>query len=519
VTATGNENQGWAQTGRTPRIAIIGAGMSGIAAVVKLRRAGYTDITVYEKGDRVGGTWRENSYPGLSCDVPSHWYSFTFEPNPDWPHRFSYGPDIQAYMERTAQKYGVTECTRFNTEVTDLRYEAPVWQLTTSQGEQATYDLVIAATGILHHPSVPDIPGLDSFEGARFHTARWDHNVSIEGKRVGIIGTGSTSAQIVGAIADKVEHLALFQRTAQWMHPLFQREYPEYWKKLLRAFPVLCRASYWFYYKVIEWTIAEATVGNKLLQWYVSWMCRRNLEKNVPNPVKRAKLTPDYQAACKRLIICSDFYPAISRDNADIVTEGIERIEPTGIRTKDGVLHALDVLVLATGFKVSNFILPTRVTGEKGVELNALWNGIPHAHRAMSIPGFPNFWMLEGPTGPVGNISLTSITENQIDYIIQCLDKMKRDGLLAMAPKKKAFEDYNAAMAEAVKNTVWFTGGCQSWYLDKNGIPNLYPWAPRRFRKEMQHPDFSEYRLMHRREDLLPGSPETAEMAAQAASA
>ena len=494
--STEAHTQGWAKSGSTPRIAIIGAGMSGIAAVVKLQKAGYTDITVYEKADRVGGTWRENTYPGLSCDVPSHWYSFTFEPNPDWPHRFSYGPDIQAYMERTAEKHGVTAACKFNTSVSELRYEAPVWKLTTDTGEQTTYDIVFGATGILHHPSVPELPGLESFEGPKFHTARWDHNVDHRGKRVGIIGTGSTSAQIVGAIAHEVDHLSLFQRTAQWMIPLWQKKYPEYWKSLLRRFPIFARMSYWFYYKAIEWTVAEATVGNKPLQRFVSFMALRNLKRNVPDPVKRAKLTPDYQAACKRLIICSEFYPAISRDNADVVTEGIERIEPKGIRTTDGQLHELDILVLATGFKVSNFILPTRVVGESGKDLNEVWDGVPHAHRAMSIPGFPNFWMLEGPTGPVGNISLTSITENQIDYIIQCLNKMKRDGLQAMSPKQAAFDEYNAAMADAIRNTVWFTGGCQSWYLDKNGVPNLYPWAPRRFRREMAKPDFSEYHLV-----------------------
>lgn len=496
-------NQAWAKNDRTPRIALIGAGMSGIAAVVKLRKAGYRDITVYEKGDRVGGTWRENTYPGLSCDVPSHWYSYTFEPNTDWTHRYSYGPEIQAYMEHTADKHGVTDCCQFNTEVTDLLYEAPSWRLITGSGQQEIYDIVISATGILHHPSVPDIPGLESFEGAKFHTARWDHSVPLEGKRYGVIGTGSTSAQIVGAITPIVKHLTLFQRTAQWMFPLPQKKYSAAWRWLLRTFPSLCRASYWFWYRALEWTFAEATVGNKYMHRLTAWGCRRNLEKNVPDPELREKLTPDYKAMCKRLILCSDFYPAISRDNAALVTEGIDSIEPRGVRTTDGKLHELDVLVLATGFKVSNFILPTRVVGEGGRNLNAVWNGVPHAHRAMSIPGFPNFWMLEGPTGPVGNISLTSISENQIDYLIQCLDKMKQDGLLALAPKQEAFEVFNQAMAEAIKNTIWFTGGCQSWYLDKNGIPNLYPWSPRRFRKEMQRPDFSEYRLIDSIDGLI----------------
>ncbi|GAB3391259.1 flavin-containing monooxygenase [Azotobacter armeniacus] len=479
-----------------PRIAIIGAGMSGIATVVKLQKAGYSNVTVFEKSDRVGGTWRENTYPGLSCDVPSPWYSFTFELNPDWLHRYSYGPEIQAYMERTADKYGVTAVTRFNTKVTDLVYDAATWRLTTDQGQEGIFDIVISATGILHHPSVPDIPGLENFEGRQFHTACWDHSVPLEGQRFGIIGSGSTAAQIVGAITAQVKHLTLFQRTPQWMFPLRQKKYSAFWKWLLRIFPVLSKASYWFWYKLSEITFAEAVSGNERMQKLMARGCRLNLEKNVPDPELRTKLTPDHKAMCKRLILCSEFYPAISRDNASLVTEGIERIEAKGVRTKDGVLHELDVLVLATGFKASNFILPTRVVGENGQDLNSLWGGLPRAHRAMSVPGFPNFWMIEGPTGPIGNLSLTSISEMQVDYIIMCLNKMKQDQLLAMASKLDAFDRYNDAMAKAIQNTIWFTGGCQSWYMDKSGVPNLYPWLPRRFRADMRQPDFSEYRLI-----------------------
>ena len=233
----------WARNGTQPRIAIIGAGMSGIAAVIKLRRAGYTDLTVYEKTDQVGGTWRENRYPGLSCDIPSYFYQFSFAPNPDWSHRFSYGPEIQAYMQGTAKRFGVLDCVRFNTPVTELRYEAPVWHLTTEAGDREVFDLVVAATGVLHHPSVPDFPSLDSFQGECFHTARWPDNLDLKGKRVGIIGTGSTSAQIVGAITEQVGKLSLFQRTAQWMHPLPQKEYAGWWKSLLR-FAVMSPGRY-----------------------------------------------------------------------------------------------------------------------------------------------------------------------------------------------------------------------------------------------------------------------------------
>ena len=486
----------WARAGRQPRIAIIGAGMSGIAAVVKLQKAGYTDLTVFEKTDRVGGTWRENTYPGLSCDIPSRWYCFSFALKPDWSHRYSYGAEIQAYMESVANEFGVIEKVKFNTGVTDLVYESPLWRLTTATGEQQTFDVVIAATGILHQPAYPDIEGLDSFKGDRFHSARWDHAVNLSGKRVGVIGTGSTAAQIVGATTASAGEMFVFQRTPQWMAPLEQKAYSAAWNRVMKWFPVLQRLSYHYHFQSILRTFSAATVGSKYMQSKMSTLCRENLEDNVADPDLRARLTPDYQAACKRLVFCSEFYPAISRDNAHLITAGIERVVPEGIITVDGQLHKLDILVLATGFNPAAFILPTRVTGEDGVGLEQRWDGTPRAHRGVAIPGFPNFWMLEGPTGPVGNISLITVSEYQVDYVISMLDRMKTDGLTAVAASESAYDEYNAAMNKAIKKTVWVTGGCTSWYMDKDGRPNLYPWLPTRYLREMHRPDYSEYRLM-----------------------
>jgi cation diffusion facilitator CzcD-associated flavoprotein CzcO len=489
-------DQAWAQAGRQPRVAIIGAGMSGIAAVVKLQRAGYSDLTVFEKTDKVGGTWRENTYPGLSCDVPSRWYCFSFALKADWSHRYSLGPDIQAYMETVAHDFGVTDKVQFNSAVTALVYEAPRWRLTTVQGAQGLFDIVITATGILHQPTYPDIEGLDSFAGSSFHTARWDHAVPLAGQRVGIIGTGSTACQIVGAITSSVAEMHVFQRTPHWLAPLPQVAYSARWNRFLARFPFMQWFVYHYYFQLLVRTFSAATVGNKLMQRWMSQICRKNLQDNILNPVLRAKLTPDYQATCKRLIFCSDYYPAISRSNAYLITEDIVRVEPEGVRTADGKLHKLDVLVLATGFNPAAFILPTRVTGEDGVDLEQRWDGAPRAHRAVAVPGFPNFWMLEGPTGPVGNLSLIAISEHQVDYIISMLDRMKADGLAAIAPKQSAFDDYNAAMGEAIKTTTWVTGGCKSWYMDKSGVPNLYPWIPTQYLKEMHNPVYSEYRLI-----------------------
>ena len=254
--------------------------------------------------------------------------------------------------------------------------------------------------------------------------------------------------------------------------------------------------TYHYYCRLMVHTFSAATVGNKFMQRLINKTCLKNLDDNVPDPSLRARLTPAYDATCKRLIFCSDFYPAISRPNAHLITDAITQIEAQGIRTADGKLHELDALILATGFNAAAFILPARVTGENGVDLEAQWDGAPRAHRAVALPGFPNFWMVEGPTGPVGNLSLIAISEHQVDYIVSMLDYMKLEGLAAIAAKQTAYDDYNAAMTEGIKKTTWATGGCTSWYFDKSGVPNLYPWPPLRYLKSMHNPDYSEYHLI-----------------------
>ncbi len=486
----------WSHSGRQPRIAIIGAGFSGIASIIKLREAGFTNVTCYEREAKLGGTWRDNTYPGLSCDVPSHWYSYSFELNPNWTHRFSYGSEIWAYQDAVADKYGVKDVIQFANGVEDLTYLGPQWLIRTGKGEEEVFDFVIAATGVLVNPSYPDIPGLESFQGDSFHTARWDHNVTLNGKRIGIIGTGSTSAQIVGEIAKDVGHLDVYQRTPHWIAPLPQKRYSKFWQLTLKLFPGLQRFIRHRMRKLMESTFGEATMGNAEMQQRVEKGCIKHLHKQVKDPELLAKLTPDYRATCKRLILCSDYYPALQQDNVELVTEDIAGIEPNGLRTADGVLHELDVLILATGFRFNDFILPTEVYGEDGQSLREFWNGLPRAHRGMTFPGFPNFFMLEGPTGVFGNASVIDVTEHQIAYVVSFLEKMQEEKLAAVAPSQKAYEAYNAEMAKQIPKTTWATGGCDSWYLDKSGQPNIYPFPPAQYRQEMLNPDFSEYRLL-----------------------
>lgn len=485
----------WSAAGRPPRIAIIGAGFSGIGALIKLRERGYTDLTCFEKADRIGGTWRDNRYPGLSCDVPSHWYSYSFERNPNWSHRFSYGPEIWAYMNGVADKYDVKRHIRLNTAVSDLTYLGPQWRLTTDGGETELYDIVIAATGVLVNPAYPDIRGLESFAGETWHSARWRDDVSLKGKRVGIVGTGSTACQIVGAVAGDVGHLDVFQRTPHWVAPLPQRRYTRAWKWALRHTPGLQSVIRRLYRWYTEETFGKATMGDARQQRLVQRQCERHLARQIPDPTLRAKLTPDYKATCKRLIICSDFYPALMRDNVDLVTEGIEEVVPEGIKTRDGAVRNLDILVLATGFRAADFILPTTVTGENGVDLGAFWRGSPRAHRALTFPGFPNLFMLEGPTGVFGNTSIIDVSEHQIAYVGACLDKMREDKAAVFAPKQEAYDSYNAYLSEGIPQTTWATGGCDSWYLDASGVANIYPYPPKQYRNDMLNPDFAEYRL------------------------
>jgi cation diffusion facilitator CzcD-associated flavoprotein CzcO len=477
------------------RFAIIGAGMAGILSGIKLTEAGLTDFTIFEKSDRFGGTWRENKYPGLACDVPSHLYSYSFAPNPDWSHQFSPGPEIHAYFERVAREHGLEAKTRFGEEIVSCELHDGRWQLQTATGQRDAVDVVIAATGVLHHPKYPDIEGLDSFAGAMFHSSRWDHDVSLDGRRVGVIGTGSTAVQIVGAIAGRVGHLDLFQRTAQWVLPQENRAFTDEEQasfrhdpsKLIELHESLSQAFGIFANAVVDAESPEA-------HWIQS-ACLANLEDSVSDPDLRERLRPEYRAACKRLIISPNFYEAMQMPQTELVTEAIEAVAPSGVRTKDGVLHELDVLVLATGYHADAFMRPLNIVGRNGVALNDVWSQRPNAYLSISIPDFPNFFMLNGPNGPVGNFSLIEVAELQFGYIMGLVDQLRSGAHREISATVTAMEELEAARVEASKKTVWVTG-CQSWYLDDRGVPAVWPWSFDRFRAEMAAPDPSafEYR-------------------------
>ncbi len=478
---------------RALRIAIIGAGMAGILAAIRLERAGHTDFVLYEKASRLGGTWRENTYPGLACDVPAHLYTYSFEPNPDWSSTFAPGPEIQAYFERVADKFGVTPRIRLNAEVTHCEFVDGRWQLKLADGSRDVADVVIAATGVLHHPNIPELPGIKRFAGSTFHSARWNHDVPLDGRKIGVVGTGSTAMQITSALVPRVARYTLFQRSAQWVMAIDNPSYSAAERAAFASDPekieaIRAEANTMMIDYVSNAIIDADSPGMKSIER----RCLQNLENNVTDPGLRERLRPDYRAACKRLIFSADFYQAIQQPNAELVTNGIEQVEAAGVRTLDGRLHKLDVLVLATGFRADRFVRPTVVRGRDGVDLDKVWAERPMAYLSLSVPGFPNFFMLNGPNGPVGNFSLIRIAELQLDYVLQLLEGLGKGEYREISASQQAASEFETARIEAAKKSIWATG-CTSWYLDKNGVPASWPWSYTRFTEEMAGPRWEAF--------------------------
>lgn len=471
------------------RFIVIGAGMSGILAAIRLKQAGQTNFVVYEKGDTVGGTWRENRYPGLTCDVPAHCYTYSFAPHADWSAFYAPGPEIKAYFEKVIDDFDVRETIRFHCEVTSCHWDGRRWQVMLADGSSDSADIIIAASGVLHHVNEPDIAGRGSFKGALFHSARWDDSVALDGKRIGVVGNGSTGVQIVTALADKAAHLVHFQRSPQWIMPVQQFAYSDADRAAFRADQGRIDAirqgdEYWDGIRRFNAAIVDPDSAE---MHEIEDACRRNLEQSVGDPVLREKLRPDYRAACKRLVYSWSYYDAAQKPNVTIETGRIDRIEPEGIRMEDGTFHALDVIVMATGFRADRFIRPTVVTGQDGADLDHFWHDRPTAHYAVALPRFPNFFMLNGPTGPVGNFSLIDIAERQWDYIAQLMAPIIKGSAKTVQSTCEAHADYDRRRVEAAQATI-FGSGCSSWYLDKDGVPLTWPWSYDAFAEAMARP-------------------------------
>ncbi|MBO2453804.1 NAD(P)/FAD-dependent oxidoreductase [Actinomadura barringtoniae] len=468
-------------------VVIIGGGFGGIGMAIRLRQAGIEDFVILEKADGLGGTWRDNTYPGAACDVPSHLYSFSFEPKTDWSRRFPAQPEILEYLWHCARKYGVLSHIRFGTEVTEARFEDGFWRVSTGEGELVSR-VLISACGQLNRPTLPSIEGRESFDGPSFHSARWDHGVELAGKRVAIIGTGASAIQIVPEIAEKVGHLSLFQRSAPYVIEKPDRPYRGWEKALFAAVPSVQGMSRAKIYALYE-SRALGFVKYPRLMEVMRRKFIKGLGEQVPDAGLRKALVPDYPMGCKRILISNDYYPALSRSNVELVTDGIARITPGGVTTEDGREHEVDVLIYATGFLSTEFLSPMKVVGRGGRELNDAWKHGAEAHLGITVNGFPNLFLLYGPYTNLGHNSIIYMLESQIRYVMGCLDAMRRAGLESIEVRADVQDAFGKEMQERLHSTVW-EAGCDSWYMTSEGkVVNNWPGFTFAYRRATRRPD------------------------------
>ncbi|WP_336213315.1 flavin-containing monooxygenase [Nonomuraea sp. LPB2021202275-12-8] len=476
----------------TPKVAIIGAGFGGLCMAIRLERAGIRSYTVFEKGDDLGGTWRDNTYPGAGCDIPSHLYSYSFEKYTSWTRRYPGQPEILGYLEHCADKYDVRRQIRFSTEVTAAAFDGSHWQLTTATpgAEPEAFDVVVMGVGQLNRPHLPDIPGMDEFEGTSFHSARWNHEHDLTGRRVAVIGNGSSAAQFIPRVAEQAERLEVFQRTPNWVIPKPDATFGPAAKLAFHFIPGLQRAYREWIYRYAEGTLYPALAQG----WSQDLLKKRalnHLHDQVKDPRLRARLTPDYPPGCKRVVIDSSFYPALCRPNVDVVTEKIVRITPKGVKTAESP-HEVDTIIYATGFRSTEFLSPMRVTGRGGRDLAEQWAGGAEAYLGISAPNFPNLFMLYGPNTNLGHNSIVFMIECQVNHIMACMPYLSQGMRLEVRPEVMAAwrDQLDAAMARM----VW-GDGCQSWYKTAEGrVTNNWPGPSTLYRRLTARPPRPAYR-------------------------
>ncbi|MEW2358316.1 NAD(P)/FAD-dependent oxidoreductase [Spirillospora sp. NPDC029432] len=470
-------------------VVIIGSGFGGIGMAIRLRQNGYRDVVVLEKAGGLGGTWRDNTYPGAACDVPSHLYSFSFDRKTDWTRRFPPQNEILDYLRDTAREHGVLPWIRFGTEVTEARFDedAGLWRISTTRGELAAR-VVVSACGQLNRPVPPPIPGRGSFQGTAFHSARWDHGADLAGKRVAVIGTGASAIQIIPEIAREAGRLTVFQRSAPYVIDKPDRAYRGWEKALLRSVPGTWELSRARIYSLYE-SRALGFIKYPRLMEMLSRRFRQQLEEQVPDPEMRRKLTPDYPMGCKRILISSDYYPALAEPHVELVTDPIEEIVPAGVRTRDGREFQADVLVYATGFATSGFLAPMKVTGRGGRDLDEAWRGGAEAHLGITVSGFPNLFLLYGPYTNLGHNSIIYMLESQFRYVLGCLRAMLEAGLDWIDVRPDVQDAFGREMQERLRGTVW-ASGCDSWYMNADGkVVNNWPGFTFAYRRATRRPD------------------------------
>jgi cation diffusion facilitator CzcD-associated flavoprotein CzcO len=478
-------------------VAVIGTGFGGLGVAIALQKAGHRDFVLLERAAAVGGTWRDNSYPGCTCDVPSHLYSFSFAPNPDWTRSFSRQPEIWDYLERVTDRYGLRRKIRFGVAVTEARWDTSEarWRIGTSRGEM-TADVLISAAGPLSEPRIPDIPGLDSFPGPVFHSAEWDHGFDLTGKRVAVVGTGASAIQIVPEIQPKAGRLVLFQRTPAWVMPRRDRRISEREKSIYRHVPLAQRAARLGLYISRE-ALVGAFVKRPQMLRSAQRLALANMAKSIGDPALRAKLTPDYVMGCKRILLSNDYYPALAQPNVDVVASGLAKVDGNVLTAQDGTSYEVDAVAFATGFRATDMPIAKHIYGAAGLSLAEAWQGDMRALRGTTVPGFPNLCLVVGPNTGLGHNSIVHIIESQLSYITDYLATLERTGAAALDARPGAEQRWCAEIERRMAATVWTTGGCVSWYLNAAGRnPTLWPASTIRFRWATRRLDPAEYDLI-----------------------
>jgi cation diffusion facilitator CzcD-associated flavoprotein CzcO len=479
-------------------VIIVGTGFAGLGMAIRLKRAGIHNFVILEKDDGVGGTWRANHYPGAACDVQSHLYSFSFEQNPNWSREFAEQKEILAYLEHCADKYQLRPHLRCNVEVQRALYndDSASWLVELSSGQKLSARFVVSGCGGLSRPSYPNIAGLDGFQGAMFHTARWRHDVPLQGKRVAVIGTGASAIQVVPAIVDQVGTLKLFQRTPPWIMEKPDRAITATERRMFARFPRLQTLARGRLYSQLESRVMGFVVAPKLME-VVEKRALAYLEERVADPVLRKKLTPNYRIGCKRVLMSNEYFEALQRPNADVVTNGIREVRAHSIITQDGREHEVDAIVLATGFQAADAVAPFEIRGKHGVDINEQWRDGAEAYKGTTVSGFPNFFILSGPNTGLGHSSMVYMIESQIQYAMEAIGHARAEGLAAIDVRREAQDRYNAELQQRMAKTVWATGGCTSWYTTASGKnTTLWPGFTFQFRKQTQRFDAENYELL-----------------------
>ncbi len=453
------------------KIAVVGAGLGGLCAAIKLREAGFEDVTVFERAEAVGGTWRDNTYPGCACDVPVSVYQFSFAPSLDWSHIYPRQKEIHRYSEFLADAFGLRPHLRLGVGVEAAAWQEDegLWRLSLTDGSVFEAGVLVAALGQLNRPALPDIAGREDFAGAAFHSARWDHEVATSGRRIGVIGSAASAVQIVPEIARTAARVSVFQRTPNWVIPRYDRRITEEDKALLMTAPevaALAREQVYqsadhFFWQAFAWTEEGRAAYTR--------QALNHLEAQIPDAELRRRLTPDYPIGCKRVLISDDFYPSLLRGNVELVTDGIDSITASGVRTVDGTARDFDVLVYATGFETTGWHWSMDVAGRNGHRLREDWKDGPEAYYGITVADYPNLFMLYGPNTNLGHNSITFMIERQVEYTVAALAHLREQGLAAMTVRRDAQARFNAELQKGLARTVWADPGCSSWYKNADG--------------------------------------------------